>query len=210
MQASISNIWYPITGTKCLLYSAIVSKNWDPASVVTHSQDLVDFKCLSSWHKRDDVIGKADLSGSPYRSPFSYDNAKDGFHCQNNLLSIFHTEGLNLYGDTWFQADLKQLYTLKCIRVSTRSLQIYYDSYFSDVELRFGNKSHNEDFTLNPMIGFSAGMAADKVVEICPNSFVVGQFLILKLNGNRNLCFGEMQITVYWSLKWLINSVVAQ
>ena len=189
-----NKIYQPLIGTKCRLYTAVVSNLWDPTTVTTYDENLVDFKCFSSWQKRNDIIGKAENSGSVHKTAYPFRKVKDGFYCQNGKF-LYHTHTPGLAGDTWFQVDLKQQYSLKCVRVSVRDLSKYLDSYFEDVEFRFGNKSHAEDSTLNPMIGFVAGMA-ELFVEICPKHPIFGRYLSLRLDGRKNLCFGEMQIIV--------------
>ena len=101
---------------------------------------------------------------------------------------------------SWFQADLKRYYTLKCVRVSIRSTKIVEDSFFKDVEFRFGNESMEGDISLNHIIGFSAGhqdAVEGVVVEYCMEYPLVGRFLILREMGDyQNLVFGEIQVTV--------------
>ena len=184
------------TGTKCRLYSAIVSKNWKQGDKDNY-KDLENFKCFSSWHKRDDIIQRAESEGSPaYADSSSTSKVKNGFYCPKLNAYDYQTNNWLYSDNTWLQLDLKGFYTLKCVRVPTRSIVVYKLSHFIDVEFRFGNESQNGDYTLNPVIGFSEGMSADNIVEFCPNFNVVGRYLGLRRNSNGNFAIGEIQVTV--------------
>ena len=98
------------------------------------------------------------------------------------------------------QFDLNGFYSLKCVRIPVRTLDVYTSTRFNDILFRFGNKSRNEEFNLNPIIGHTEKEHAGEIVEFCPMNNLVGQYLSMeKTNSFKDfLIIGEVQIIVNW------------
>ena len=164
---------------------------------IAFTNSLPSYNCYSSWHRRDDIIGETELSAINYKSYTPPSAAQDGFYCPSSKGFLFHTTPLSEHEAGWFQVDLKGFYTLKCVRVSIRSITEYYLSLFKDVEFRFGNETMAGDISLNPIIGFSSGHIEGRVVEHCVKYPLVGRYLSIKEIGNfTDLVFGEIQVIV--------------
>ena len=187
-----------MTGTKCRLYSAVISRNWDPKVSPNYTSELTSLNCFSSWHRRNDIIGTADLTAKASVVLSPPENAKDGFYCPKARGFIFHSRRLD--ERVWFQADLKSYYTLRFVRVSIRETRWLSESRFKDVEFRFGNETIEGDISLNHVIGFAAGHQdafEGVVVEYCMEYHLVGRYLSLQEKGSfEYLVFGEIQVTV--------------
>ena len=150
---------------------------------------MVEFDCYSSWVRRDDIIGKTGVSGSPiHRVPLYVENSIDGFYCKKETDFIYHS---TRSAQTWFQVDLNNVYTLKCVRVTTRD----FSSYFSDVEFRFGNESQVENYSKNHVIAF-VGPENGYRFEFCLNYQLAGRYLGLRQHKNTWLLIGQIQITI--------------
>ena len=154
---------------------------------------MVEFDCYSSWVRRDDIIGiTKEVSGSAkYEEPsinFSTDRAIDGFHCRKENYFMYHSTQAN---PTFFQVDLKNVYTLKCVRVTTREVS----SRFVDVEFRFGNESQGGNYRKNPVFAV-LGLENKVDFEFCLDYPIVGRYLGLRQNKNTWLLIGEIQVTV--------------
>ena len=158
---------------------------------------LKSYNCFSSWERRDDIIGQTEVDGNYYYENRRPLDARDGFYCPFTNGYHYHTSKLPENEAGWFQVDLMGFYSLKCVRVSTRSIEEYPLSYFKDVEFRFGNETIGGDTSLNHIIGFAAGHIEGVVEEHCLDYPLVGRYLNLKEYGDfRKFSFGEIQVTI--------------
>ena len=182
--------------TECQLFSTIVAAHWNPDS--TDNTDLLNsHKCFSSWHKRNDISNQATITASASYAIAGPKQANDGFYCQLAEYFFFHSI-FNVIGGAWMQIDLNSYFNLKCIRIPIRSEKVYWSANFHDIEFRFGNKSKDEDFSLNPVIAYSEPGLEGTIFEACLDTPLVGKYLLLisKQQTSNGLIIGEIQILV--------------
>ena len=120
----------------------------------------------------------------------------DGYFCQRGAEAGYSSKkGIG----QWIQYDLSGFYSLKCVRIPVRTHDVYYYTRFNDLLFRFGNKSRNEEFNLNPIIGNTVKQQyAGEIVEFCPVVNLVGQYLLLQKTTSVDdfLSIGEVQIVI--------------
>ena len=179
------------TGDDCLLYSASVSKHWNPGKINRPLSRLEFDTCYSSWHEKNDIAQSVAITGTKQNvSKYSVDSVKDGFFCDTGKMYYGYTSSYNREG--WMQIDLKEYHTLKC-------LKIFAGGAFCNIEFRFGNYSKTEDWSRNVFLAYSKEGLNGTVVEYCFDRPVVGRYVHLESKkeiGKDFIQIGEIQVLV--------------
>ena len=179
------------TGDDCLLYSALVSKHWNPDEIATPSSRLEFDACYSSWHEKNDIAQNVSITGTEGdKAHFSVDSVKNGFFCDTGKMHYGYISNSNDEG--WMQIDLKEYYTLKC-------LKMFAGNAFCNIEFRFGNYSKTEDWSRNVFLAYSKKGLKRSVVEYCFDRPVVGRYVHLESKkdiGKDFIQIGEIQVLV--------------
>ena len=155
-------------------------------------------RCYSSWQKRNDISSQAIFTGAPEYNNFSISFINDGFYCQYYGGFGYHSTPFSNEGG-WVQADLRAPRTLLCLKVPVRSSKVYRTANFDELEIRFGNKSREDDFSKNlVIISRTAHGLEGKIFEYCLDRPLVGRYLLIqeKRSSDDSIYIGEIQIIV--------------
>ena len=182
------------TDSICKLFSAVVSRQWDPDSTQKHNERLESYECFSSWHKRNDISGYLDVTSAPkLREGFENFYAIDGFYCMENSDFMYHSNMRN--GGGWLQLDLQGYFSLKCIRIPVRDK----DGLMQEIEIRFGNESKFENFEKNPIIiEKTESWLGGTILEYCLERHLIGKYILLQEKKSKDdfILVGEIQVLV--------------
>ena len=182
------------TDSNCKLFSAVVSQHWEPNSAASLYEGLTSYECYSSWHKRNDISGKSDVTSAPqiHKGVENY-RSIDGFYCMKTSAFMYHSRKSNEVG--WLQLDLKGYFSLKCIRITVRES----DALIQKLGIRFGNESKVEDFEKNPIIIAETENGLERIIfEYCLERHLIGRYLLLQEKKSEidYIIIGEIQVIV--------------
>lgn len=178
-----------ISGSACNIYSSVVSQYWNPDDSIRSSSELKGFTCYSSWHKRNDIAGIVNITGTAaYSSARFLEYVNDGYFCSGKAYYYQSKNGL----EGWMEIDLNKLYSLKCIKVLTVK-------YFDNIEFRFGNYSKDQGLSMNEIIFYQETSLDFAVFEYCLTKPLIGQYIHIeskKVITPDYISIGEIQILV--------------
>ena len=170
------------------MFSSVFAKHFEIKS--NPSSQIEGHTCYSSWHKKNDISTIVDITAAPIYKPSAALNfVNDGYYCSKDGHYSYRSRK---FQDGWLQADLKKLYTLKCIR-------IFAGTDFYDIEFSFGNYSRDQGVSLNEIFAYSGSVLDKSVVEYCLDRPMVGQFVHIEAKKgivDNHIHIGEIQILV--------------
>ncbi|KAK4315228.1 hypothetical protein Pmani_013534 [Petrolisthes manimaculis] len=178
---------FKVTGNECLMFSAIVTQNWngDPALNVTFDV------CYSTWYHSGDitdlVIG---TSGSSMYEPFTTpDKAVDGFICKAFTYYCFHSDATPTE-PSWWRADLGAPRSVSTIMVFPRN-DGFDVPHFNNVFITLGNSPAYSD---NPIFAHVLQGTYGEVMEFTVTSPMIGRYLEFKTDSTLYLLICEVKI----------------
>ena len=120
----------------------------------------------------------------------------DGFYCPKIDSHLYYSQTVV---NPWVQIDLRNYYSIKCVRIITRDKSINKNNnYFENVEIRFGNFSGKTSITSNTLVGSVKSIYFNTIIEICPQINIFAKFLFFqKISSNKTIMIiPEVQILV--------------
>ena len=137
-----------ISGNKCSIIQAFVTKNWDSGSAYEFDE------CYSSFSDPKNIMEEHpatyfSFAGSSRQSSTRQKKNPGKGYYSDDFNYCFFTALTNSDDTAWWNVDLKEYARLQKIVVAVPK----YTSYFSHVTFRFGNSSNYAD---NPELSYSS------------------------------------------------------
>ena len=125
----------------------------------------------------------------------SLNSLNDGFYCPKIDSHLYYSQTVV---NPWVQIDLRNYYSIKCVRIITRDKSVYEYNYFDNVEIRFGNFSGESSISSNTLVGTIKSSDFNTIIEICPKMNIFTKFLFFQRFSSNStpLIIPEVQILV--------------
>ncbi|KAK3873508.1 hypothetical protein Pcinc_021476 [Petrolisthes cinctipes] len=178
---------FRLTGNECLIFSALVTENWngDPASSVTFDV------CYSTWYHSGDITNSVSETSvsSIYEQYTTGDKAVDGFICRQFHQHCFHSDASD-NDPSWWRADLGAPRSVTRIMVFPRNDGSSI-THFSNVVITLGNSSVSRE---NPIFAQIDRGIAGQMMDFTVTTPMIGRYLEFKTDDELNLVICEVKI----------------